>query len=63
MKRYINAYGSNERETIEEINSTDFVSEKEFNAYIATRVGSYRMIFKTSKVYVSRRCCKSWSGN
>jgi len=63
MKRYINTKTAGKTETIDEFNSTDYSTIKEFNAAIATRVGSYRMTFKSSDVYVSSRSTKDWTGN
>ena len=63
MKRYINAKTGSLTETIEELNSKDFASMKDFKNTLTTRVGSYRMAFKSSDVYVSSRSTKSWNGN
>ena len=62
MKRYINIKGSTGTETLEEFNTDDYTSLKEFNAALATRVGSYRMIHG-SGVYVSQRAAMPWTGN
>lgn len=61
MKRYLNmrtAYGV---ETVEELDSKDFKTLKEFRIELKRLVSEY--IFAGMNVYTSQRCTNAWNKN
>lgn len=59
--RYLNIKNSNGVETIDQLDSEDFNSYKEFRAELKQLINEYRMAGSYfSGVYTSQRCTKDW---
>jgi hypothetical protein len=67
MKKFINVKTSDSKgkrivKTLAEINQSDFSNKRSFLTLVQIRRSSYAMQHG-SKVYISSRPCKSWTGN
>lgn len=48
------------RETVDEFDSTEFKSRKEFHAYVRTQLAEYALSYWSGVTYRSQRCCANW---
>ena len=60
MIRYINTRSNKIVETVDELDSNDFESTRQFNAEVRRLVKEYQIAFN-SPVYSSQRCTKEWA--
>ena len=60
MIRYINTRSFGNVETIDEFNSDDFESVREFKVELRHLVREYESAFN-APVYISQRCTKEWA--
>ena len=58
MTRYLNWKGPKGRETVDELNSSDFTSFREFKKELRRLIGEYQMVGMV--VYSSSRKCQNW---
>lgn len=61
MKRYFNYKSKFGLETIDQLNSEDFDSLKEFRKEVKYLLAEYRMAYRDGEVYTSQRACKEWT--
>ena len=61
MKRYVNRYDGQTRETVDELRRIDFPSRQAFNAEIRRLLGEYRLSDSSAEYYASNRACKGWN--
>ena len=59
MTRYLNMQTSYGVETVDQLESKDFETSKDFRKELSRLVSEYRMC--NMSVYVSSRCDKSWN--
>jgi hypothetical protein len=48
------------RETVDEFDSAEFQSSKEFRAYVREQLAYYASSHWNGEIYRSRRCCANW---
>ena len=60
MIRYINTKQDNEVETIDQLDSNDFSSYRDFKKELLRLVNEYRLCFN-QLVYTSQRSTKAWN--
>lgn len=60
MKKYMNRRDSRYRETVDELDSADFPSNREFYAECRRLLSEYRMADPAADYTASSRACRGW---
>jgi hypothetical protein len=60
MRKYINRRDARYRETVDELDSTEFPSNREFYAECRRPLREYRMADRAADYTASSRACRGW---